>query len=108
MLAATDTAWAPWFVADNNDKKRGRLNIISHMLSKIPYQEPPRTRPCPLLTAGASTHHGVVANYLRPDQTQGVGEGGEVESQVGHLGDRHGTSAEVNSALDSHLRYTAI
>ena len=37
MLAATDTAWAPWFVADNDDKKRGRLNIISHLLSQIPY-----------------------------------------------------------------------
>jgi polyphosphate kinase 2 len=41
MLAATDTAWAPWFVADNNDKKRGRLNIISHLLGQIPYQGPP-------------------------------------------------------------------
>jgi len=38
MLAATDTAWAPWFIADNNDKKRGRLNIISHLLSQIPYE----------------------------------------------------------------------
>jgi polyphosphate kinase len=37
MLAATDTQWAPWFVADNDDKKRGRLNIISHLLSQIPY-----------------------------------------------------------------------
>jgi polyphosphate kinase 2 len=37
MLAATDTAWAPWFVVDNDDKKRGRLNIISHLLSQIPY-----------------------------------------------------------------------
>ena len=37
MFAATDTAWAPWFVADNDDKKRGRLNIISHLLSHIPY-----------------------------------------------------------------------
>jgi polyphosphate kinase 2 len=37
MLAASDTAWAPWFVADTNDKKRGRLNIISHLLSQIPY-----------------------------------------------------------------------
>ena len=37
MLAATDTAWAPWFVADNDDKKRGRLNIISHLLSQVPY-----------------------------------------------------------------------
>jgi hypothetical protein len=37
MLAATDTEWAPWFVADNDDKKRGRLNIISHLLSQVPY-----------------------------------------------------------------------
>ena len=37
MLASTDTAWAPWFVADNDDKKRGRLNIISHLLTQVPY-----------------------------------------------------------------------
>ncbi|WP_457207584.1 polyphosphate kinase 2 [Nocardioides sp. P5_C9_2] len=41
MLAATDTEWAPWFVADNNDKKRGRLNIISHLLDQIPYEPLP-------------------------------------------------------------------
>ncbi|HQZ85564.1 MAG TPA: polyphosphate kinase 2 [Actinomycetota bacterium] len=41
MLAATDTSWAPWFVVDNDDKKRGRLNIISHLLSQIPYQPSP-------------------------------------------------------------------
>jgi polyphosphate kinase len=41
MLAATDTAWAPWFVVENDDKKRGRLNIISHLLSQIPYTAPP-------------------------------------------------------------------
>jgi polyphosphate kinase len=40
MFAATDTAWAPWYVADTNDKKRGRLNIISHLLSQVPYQPP--------------------------------------------------------------------
>jgi polyphosphate kinase 2 len=38
MLAATDTSWAPWFIASNEDKKRGRLNIISHLLSRIPYE----------------------------------------------------------------------
>ena len=37
MFAATDTGWAPWYVVDNDDKKRGRLNIISHLLSQIPY-----------------------------------------------------------------------
>ena len=38
MFAATDTAWAPWYIAHTDDKKRGRLNIISHLLSQIPYQ----------------------------------------------------------------------
>jgi polyphosphate kinase 2 len=38
MFAATDTAWAPWFVADSNDKKRARLNIISHLLDQLPYE----------------------------------------------------------------------
>jgi len=38
MFQATDTAWAPWYVADTNDKKRGRLNIITHLLDQIPYE----------------------------------------------------------------------
>ncbi|HET7519139.1 MAG TPA: polyphosphate kinase 2 [Actinomycetes bacterium] len=38
MLAATDTAWAPWYIARTDDKKRGRLNIISHLLSQVPYK----------------------------------------------------------------------
>ncbi len=37
MFRASDTGWAPWYVADTNDKKRGRLNVISHLLSVIPY-----------------------------------------------------------------------
>jgi polyphosphate kinase 2 len=41
MFVATDTAWAPWFVARSDDKKRARLNIISHMLNNIPYEEVP-------------------------------------------------------------------
>jgi len=44
MFAATDSAWAPWFVATSEDKKRVRLNIISHLLSKIPYKEAPREK----------------------------------------------------------------
>jgi polyphosphate kinase len=36
MFAATDTAWAPWYIARTDDKKRGRLNIISHLLSQVP------------------------------------------------------------------------
>jgi len=37
MFAATNTEWAPWHIVDNDDKKRGRLNIISHLLGQIPY-----------------------------------------------------------------------
>ena len=38
MFAATDTARAPWYIAHTNDKKRARLNIISHLLSLVPYK----------------------------------------------------------------------
>jgi polyphosphate kinase 2 len=44
MFAATDTAWAPWFVAKSDDKRRARLNIISHILSMVPYEEMPREK----------------------------------------------------------------
>ena len=47
MFVATNSEWAPWHIVDNDDKKRGRLNIISHLLSQIPYTAlPPRTRRC--------------------------------------------------------------
>jgi polyphosphate kinase len=42
MFAATDTPWAPWLVLRSDDKKRARLNIISHLLSQISYEEIPR------------------------------------------------------------------
>jgi hypothetical protein len=41
MFAATDTAWAPWFVARSEDKKRVRLNVISHLLEHVPYEAAP-------------------------------------------------------------------
>ena len=41
MFHATDTSWAPWYVARTDDKKRGRLNIITHLLSLLPYQPLP-------------------------------------------------------------------
>jgi len=41
MLEATDSEWAPWHLARSDDKKRARLNIISHLLSVVPYQAPP-------------------------------------------------------------------
>ena len=44
MFAATDTEFAPWHVARTDDKRRGRLNIISHLLKQIPYKEAPREK----------------------------------------------------------------
>ena len=42
MFAATDTAESPWYVVDGNDKRRARLNCITHLLNQIPYEEVPR------------------------------------------------------------------
>ena len=39
MFRYTDTKDSPWWVVDSNDKKRARLNAISHLLSVIPYQD---------------------------------------------------------------------
>jgi polyphosphate kinase 2 (PPK2 family) len=44
MFAATDTAWAPWYVVPSDDKNRARLNTIRHLLSQIPYEEVPREK----------------------------------------------------------------
>jgi polyphosphate kinase 2 (PPK2 family) len=44
MFAATDTSWAPWFVARSEDKKRVRLNVISHLLKHVPYKSPPAAK----------------------------------------------------------------
>ncbi len=39
MLLATNTPFAPWYIVNADDKKRARLNCISHLLSLIPYKE---------------------------------------------------------------------
>lgn len=44
MFVATDTGHAPWFVALSDDKRRVRLNIISHLLERIPYKALPREK----------------------------------------------------------------
>jgi polyphosphate kinase 2 len=40
MLTATDMDYAPWYVVRSDDKKRARLNCISHLLSLVPYKDP--------------------------------------------------------------------
>ena len=44
MLEATDTDFAPWYLVSSNDKKRARLNVLSHFLSVIPYEAPKRDK----------------------------------------------------------------
>ena len=70
MLAATDTDVAPWYLVDSNDKRRARLNVISHLLSMIPYEAldapkvtlPDRQRPGGYTTP-TEQHHWVPARY---------------------------------------------
>jgi polyphosphate kinase len=42
MLEASDTPWAPWFIVRSDDKRRARLNVIAHLLGRIPYKKLPR------------------------------------------------------------------
>ena len=44
MLKMTDSRHAPWYIVRSNDKKRARLNCITHFLSKIPYGKVPREK----------------------------------------------------------------
>ena len=44
MFEATDTDFAPWYVARSDDKRRARLNIITDLLSRIPYKKAPREK----------------------------------------------------------------
>ena len=58
MFKATDTPWAPWHVMRSDDKKRARLNVISHLLSQIPYEDLPRDKPVLPKTAEAARLRG--------------------------------------------------
>lgn len=60
MFLATDTNSAPWFVARSDDKKRVRLNIITHLLSMVPYKSLPREK----IKLPKRQEQG---NYIEPD-----------------------------------------
>lgn len=65
MFATTDIKQAPWYVVDGDVKKRARLNVISHLLSLIPYQD---LTPAPIKLPPRKEEIG----YVRPpisDQT---------------------------------------
>jgi len=44
MFKYTHTAWAPWIVAQSDDKQRARLNIIGDLLKRVPYKKLPRAK----------------------------------------------------------------
>lgn len=44
MLDATDTPWAPWYIIGSDDKKRARLNCLSHFLKLFPYEPVPHEK----------------------------------------------------------------
>lgn len=56
MFEKTHTAWAPWHIARAEDKKRLRLNLITHLLGHIPY-EPVRQDPVELPNRGDLAHY---------------------------------------------------
>ncbi len=49
MFAATDLDHAPWYVVRSDDKKRARLNLITHLLSLVPYKDVIKKRDHPEL-----------------------------------------------------------
>jgi len=44
MLEATDSEHAPWHIVRSDNKRRGRLNCIAHILSLIPYEGAPHPK----------------------------------------------------------------
>jgi polyphosphate kinase len=44
MFLASDTAWAPWYIVHSDNKRRARLNVLTHILRHIPYEELPRAK----------------------------------------------------------------
>jgi hypothetical protein len=43
MFLASDASWAPWYVVHSDNKRRARLNTLTHFLNKIVYEELPRS-----------------------------------------------------------------
>ena len=69
MFAATDIDVAPWYVVEADDKKSARLNCISHLLSKVPYEDltPPELTLPPRQKAGGYVRSPYVEQNFVPD-----------------------------------------
>jgi polyphosphate kinase len=58
MIERTHRDYAPWFVADFNDQKRGRVNLIRHLLQQVPlHDEPIAKAKLPRLKGKPKTEH---------------------------------------------------
>ena len=75
MFAATDSSWAPWFVARSEDKKRVRLNVISHLLKHVPYKAHPGARrsSCPSARSAATRRSTFRSNTCRKSSDRDAG-----------------------------------
>jgi polyphosphate kinase len=62
MFRYTDIPQAPWYVVNSDDKKRARLNVITHLLSLIPYKD---LTPAPIKLPRRQQDHG----YVRPPKS---------------------------------------
>ena len=96
MFRATDTAWAPWFVAHTDVKKRGRLNIITHLLSQIPYE--------PLATTGRETTEAAGRPWICGSGSPAAAHPGEILSS-GRTSS--GLARFVTGPICSTRRFTA-
>jgi polyphosphate kinase len=63
MFAATDTPWAPWYVVHTDDKRRGRLNLLTHLLSQVPYD--------PLAPRSVALPERPATSYVEPAELGG-------------------------------------
>ena len=62
MFELTDTKLSPWWVVEADDKRRARLNCISHLLGQVPYQD--------LTSAPLTLPPRQHDDYVRPPQTE--------------------------------------
>ncbi|HTP29041.1 MAG TPA: polyphosphate kinase 2 [Anaeromyxobacteraceae bacterium] len=62
MFSATDTSFAPWYVVRSDDKRRARLNVIRHLLSRVPFKDVTRKAGRPKLPERQKRR-----GYVEPD-----------------------------------------
>jgi len=71
MFAATDILEAPWWVVEAEVKKRARLNVMSHLLTQVPYQDltppPPQLPPRPAITGDGYVRPPKESQHIIPD-----------------------------------------